>query len=81
MRQFLLGLSFSVVFMVGCAVGTMQGIQVAGAQMDEAPAPEGGMPLEVRCFGYGVKSDAAAAEGWEPFAVMKNSVCFKRPLP
>jgi len=35
MRQFLLGLSFSIVFIVGCAVGTMQGSQVASAQ---APA-------------------------------------------
>ena len=35
MRQFLLGLSFSVVFIVGCAVGTMQGSQVAQADAAE----------------------------------------------
>jgi hypothetical protein len=47
MRQFLLGLSFSVVFMVGCAVGALQTRQVAIAN---EPAPPGVKQWEIRCF-------------------------------
>ncbi|MDI3288316.1 hypothetical protein [Polyangium sp. 15x6] len=47
MRQFLFGLSFSVVFMIGCAVGTLQARQVAIAN---EPAPPGVKQWEIRCY-------------------------------
>ncbi|MDI1484805.1 hypothetical protein [Polyangium sp. y55x31] len=47
MRQFLLGLSVSIVFMLGCAVGTMQ----ARTAIADEPAPSGVKRWEIRCFG------------------------------
>ena len=78
MRQFLLGLSFSIVFMVGCAVGTMQGSQVAQAQA--------GGGWEVKCEMADKKVAELGATGWEPFAAYtvpgaQHSICFRRPLP
>ena len=70
MRRFLLGLSFSVVFMVGCAVGTMQGSRTARAGVSD-----GAQRWEVQCESFvGLRdvnrvSKRMGLEWWEPFAV------------
>ena len=68
MRQFILGVSFSVVFILGCAAGTIQGSQFASAE----PAPPGAQRWDIRCFdseSMGVEEDWAnedlnKAGGW-----------------
>ncbi len=89
MRQFIFGLSFSVVFILGCAAGTLQRSQLASAE----PAPAGAQRWDIRCFhreGVGVDEDWAnedldkpggwnqalkklGASGWEPVQLMNPS--------
>ncbi len=92
MRQFLLGLSFAVVFIVGCAVGTMQGSQVAEAQMEDpgalAEARSGITRWEYHCERvtgvtpqkFSELADSLGADGWEALGNPDASWCFKRPL-
>ena len=83
MRQFLLGLSFSIIFVVGCAVGSMQQTRVAQAQ---AEAPVGTIRWEVKCEQNNDKVTGLANAGWEPFAAYvtpsyNSAVCLKRQQP
>ncbi len=82
MRNFLLGLSFSLVFVAGCVA----------AQFIVPPVRAGTTPQkwEYICLGGGPGEQVneelmktfndSGAQGWEMFASW-NANCFKRPLP
>jgi hypothetical protein len=87
MRQFLLGLSLSAVFIAGC---------VAGASNLVVPKAQAARVEEQRwayfCFDAGsaddvhYKANAAGARGWEMVAATTNADgqavwCFRQPRP
>ena len=81
MKGYLLGLSFSAVFIVGVAVGILgdQGVRVAQAQA--------GVAWEYLCdypaldvSGQSVWLNETGAQGWELIGEFSSGFCFKRPL-